>query len=211
MLFAGVRPFLPNAAAATMLDWGCGDALAAGRMAAICPNVLLYDAAEVTRERLRIAYAGHARVRVLDEADLAALRDGTIDFILMNSVVQYLAAEKLPSVLANISRWLKPEGVFLLGDVIEPDTSMLRDAANLLRFSAANGFMIAAVLAMLETLASPYRQLRKEHGFACYSPKEMRTLLGECGFDCEMLPDNIAPSRHRRSYLGRKPASMSAG
>ena len=84
VLFSGIRPFLPEGRGTTALDWGCGDALAAERIAAVCGSVLLYDAAVSTRERLRQRYGALSRIRIIDDAGLDDLPDGSIDLVIIN-------------------------------------------------------------------------------------------------------------------------------
>jgi ubiquinone/menaquinone biosynthesis C-methylase UbiE len=203
-IFARVRPFLPARPDGIVLDWGCGDALAAGRMAEICGTVQLYDGASAVRARLVERHQGHPSVQVLDDSDLDALAPGSVDFVMVISVIQYLDKQQLATALARFHRLVKRDGSILIGDVIEPDTQVWRDAANLLRFGLSEGFFLAALVGMLSTFASPYRRLRREMGFSRYTPKEILHLLEGQGFSGESLPVNVAPSRQRRSYLGRK-------
>ena len=63
VVFASIAPHLPNRRG-VVLDWGCGDALAADRIAERCNMVFLYDAAKSARARLRRRYDNHARIRI---------------------------------------------------------------------------------------------------------------------------------------------------
>ena len=203
VIFAGVRPHLPGCDG-VVLDWGCGDALAAERMAQIAGTVLLYDAAPSTRERLRRVHGAHPRIRVLDDAALSAVVAGSIDLVLVNSVIQYLGRQDLQAALTRFGSLLKPGGALLVGDVITPGTPMLRHATTFLAFAARRGFLLAALAGLARTSASPYRRLQREVGLAAYAPEELITLLALHGFVAERLAANIAVSRHRVSYLARK-------
>ncbi|MBV8537591.1 MAG: class I SAM-dependent methyltransferase [Alphaproteobacteria bacterium] len=203
-LHAAIRPFLPFARGSTMLDWGCGDALAAPQMAETCGTVLLYDAVGNMRSQLRSRYGGDPRIKVLDEDDLAKLPPCSVDFILVNSVIQYLTRSQFIDALRTFHRVLRPAGSLLLGDVIEPGTSMVKDACNLLLFAARNEFLLSAIVGLMATFLSPYRKLRQRQGLSWYSASDLNRALADSGFSGEMLPANIAPSRHRRSYLCRK-------
>src|SRR5262249_28259268 len=89
VVLAGVRPHLPGADS-VVLDWGCGEALAAQRMAEIAGMLLLYDAAPSTRERLRQFNRADPRIRILDDNELAHVAAESIDLVIVNSVLQYL-------------------------------------------------------------------------------------------------------------------------
>src|SRR5580704_11912255 len=87
---SGIGRFIPAGGAAVVLDWGCGDALAANDLAQTCRTLLLYDRADTTRRRLLSNYAGSPKIRVIDDAELNAVASASIDLIVVNSVVHYL-------------------------------------------------------------------------------------------------------------------------
>jgi SAM-dependent methyltransferase len=202
-VFASVRPYLRGGA---VLDWGCGDALAAERMAPLCRRLLLHDGAAAVRERLRRRVGDDPRVAVLDEAGVAALADGSIDLIIVNSVIQYLGRDAFRAALRLFQRLLGQDGTLILGDVIEPGTPMWRDAGNLLRVGAREGYLLAALAGLASTFVSPYRRLRRRLGFSMYRPDEIAALMAAAGLAAEPLAENVALSRTRRSYLARKRA-----
>lgn len=203
-VLAGVSRLVPAGGNAVVLDWGCGDAVAANELAQSCRALLLFEPAETTRRRLLANYAGRPKIDVLDEATLAAVAPASVDLIVVNSVVQYLSRQQFVDALRLFRRLLKSDGKLLLGDIIEPDTPMLGHVTTFLRFAWQNGFFLAGVVSLARNVTSPYCQLRRSAGYACYRETEMLTLLGENGFVGERLPSNIAVSQLRRSYLARK-------
>jgi SAM-dependent methyltransferase len=202
-VFAKVRRYLPTGGDRVVLDWGCSDALAAGRMAEISGRILLYDGAEAARARLADRYRARAGITVIDDEALAHLAPGSIDLILINSVIQYLSRSELEQLLDRLHRLLRSDGLLLVGDVIEPGTPMLCDTANLLRFAAANGFLVAAVFGLMSTFLSDYRRLRHTLGLSRCTPAEAMAVIGAHGFSVRMLPENIAPNRYRRAFIAR--------
>lgn len=189
--------------ARTVLDFGCGDALAAPALAKAGARVLLYDATPQVRERLAGRYADAAGITVLDEAAWQALPEGSVDVVLVNSVLQYIAKEDLPPLLARWRSLLRPDGELILCDIIAPDASMVEDVLALLRLALRHGFLLAALRGLLATLMSDYRRLRREAGFSCYSEAEMLALLAAGGFAGERLSANPGTSPHRLAFRGR--------
>ena len=59
-----------------------------------------------------------------------------------------------------IRRLLKPGGRLILGDILRPEVGMIRDVIALLRFAASQGFLKDALIGLLSTALSDYRQLR---------------------------------------------------
>jgi cyclopropane fatty-acyl-phospholipid synthase-like methyltransferase len=203
-VLAGVSGFVPVGGEWVVLDWGCGDAVAAGALAQSCRTLLLFEPAQTIRSRLLASYAGHPKIEVLDEAKLEAVAPDSVDLIVVNSVVQYLSRQQFVDALALFRRLLKSDGTLLLGDIIEPDTPLLRHVMTFLRFAWQNAFFLAGILSLVRNLTSPYCPLRRGAGFACYRMAEMLAVLDDNGFVGERLPSNIAVSQLRSSYLARK-------
>jgi SAM-dependent methyltransferase len=203
-VLSGIGRFMPAGGAAVVLDWGCGDALAADDLAQPCRTLLLYDRADSTRRRLLSHYADRPKIRVLDDAQLDAVPPASVDLIVVNSVVQYLDRRQFTDALCLFHRLLKSDGKLLLGDIIAPDTPLVGHVTTFLRFAWQNGFFIAAIIGLARNFVSPYRKLRRDAGYACYTDMQMLGLLDDNGFAGERLASNIAVSQLRSSYLARK-------
>jgi SAM-dependent methyltransferase len=203
-VLSGIRRFMPAGGVAVILDWGCGDALAANDLAQTCRTLLLYDRADSTRRRLLSHYADSAKIRVLDDPELDAVSPASVDLIIVNSVVQYLDRRQFGDALQLFHRLLKSDGMLLLGDIIAPDTPLIAHVTTFLGFAWQNGFFVAAIIGLARNFVSPYRKLRRDAGYACYTQTQMLGLLGDNGFVGERLASNIAVSQLRSSYLARK-------
>lgn len=183
---------------ARAIDYGCGEALCADRVAARCSRLYLCDAAEAVRAKLDERFAGNGRISVVSPQALEHIGDGTIDLVVANSVVQYLTAAELERALAVWRAKLAPAGRLVLGDVIPRDVGALTDALALLRFARAEGFLAAASAGLLKTFFSSYRRTRARFGMLRFDEREITELLARCGF---------AARRHRPN-LGHNPARM---
>ena len=162
---ADIARLIPSPDAA-VLDYGCGEALSADRVAARCGRLYLCDAAPLVRERLLARFAGDARIAVLAPEDAESLPDELLDLMVANSVIQYLSLDELRAVLRLARQKLKADGSLILADVIPPDVSPLTDASALLSFAWKGGFVGAALVGLARTAVSDYRRLRDELGLA---------------------------------------------
>ena len=90
----------------------------------------------------------------------------SVDLAVMNSVAQYMTPAELDAALAVIRRLLKPGGRLVLGDILRPEVGMPRDVLALLRFAATHGFLKDALIGLVSTALSDYRQLR-DRASAC--------------------------------------------
>src|SRR5271169_1924457 len=104
----------PNA---VVLDYACGEALSAAKVAEACGKLYLAEPAPGVRGRLIARFAPNTKIRVRSLDDLRKMEEKSVDLAVMNSVVQYMTPRELDSALAVIRRLLKPGGRLILGDI----------------------------------------------------------------------------------------------
>src|ERR1700742_4648446 len=134
------------------------------------------------RGRLIARFAPNMKIRVRSLEDVRKMAEHSIDLVMMNSVTQYMTPEELDGAFATIRRLLKPGGRLVIGDVLRPEVGMPRDVIALLRFAARHGFLRDAVIGLVSTALSDYRQLRSRVGLERYSEADMVARLGASGF-----------------------------
>jgi hypothetical protein len=91
----------------------------------------------------------------------------------------------------------------LVSDVIPPQVAPVTDVAALLRFAAANGFLLAALLGLMRTLFSDYRRLRARVGLTQYGEAAMIKKLSSAGFTAGRRVRNIGHNQARMAFLAR--------
>jgi SAM-dependent methyltransferase len=195
---------LPSRAAPVVLDYGCGEALEAGRVAERAARLFLFDAAKAVRERTAARFSGVANIAMLDDAGLAALAPGSLDLIVVNSVLQYVRREDLPGLLVLWRRLLKAGGVLALADIVPPDLGMLADAGSLLKTAIRFRFLGAALLGLASTFFSDYRRLRAAAGLSTYAEAEMLDRLRAAGFDPRRRARNFGFNPARMTFLAER-------
>ena len=186
-----------------VLDYGCGEAVHADTVAAKAGRLILCEAAPTVREHLTARFASTGNIDVQSPEEALALPAGSLDLIVMHSVAQYLKQDEADALFAQFRRLLKPGGLFVLGDVIPPQVSPLADAAALLRFAAANGFLVAAFTGLVRTTFSDYPKLRAKLGLTLYEETAMAKKLDAAGFSVQRAPKNIGHSQARMTFLAR--------
>src|SRR4029077_793214 len=153
---------------ARVLDYGCGEALHADRVAAAAGELLLAEGAPRVRAGLAARFAGNAKIRAVAPEELERLPDRSLDLVVLHSVAQYLTPDELAKLFALFHRLLLAGGVLVVSDIIPPAVAAATDALALLRFGAVNGFFIAAVAGLVRTLLSDYWRLRTRYGLTRY-------------------------------------------
>src|ERR1700742_3961746 len=120
---------------AVVLDYACGEALSAARVADACGKLYLAEPAPGVRGRLIARFAPNTKIRVRSLDDLRKMTEASVDLAVMNSVAQYMTPAELDSAFAAIRRLLKPGGRLIVGDVLRPGVGMGRDVLALLKFA----------------------------------------------------------------------------
>jgi ubiquinone/menaquinone biosynthesis C-methylase UbiE len=195
--------YIPSADAA-VLDYACGEALSAAQVADACGKLILAEPAPGVRGRLIARFAPNTKIRVRSLEELRNMEENSIDLAVMNSVAQYMTPAELDSAFAVMRRLLKPGGRLILGDVLRPEVGMPKDVFALLRFARAHGFLRDALLGLVSTALSDYRQLRSRVGLQRYGEDEMLAKLAASGFTGSRAPTNIGHNPSRMTFVARQ-------
>lgn len=188
---------------AVVLDYSCGEALSAARVAERCGRLILAEPAPGVRGRLIARFAGNLNIKVRSLDDLRHLEDGSVDLAVMISVAQYMTPAEFDAALATIRRVLKPSGRFVLGDVLRPEVGAGADVMALLRMAAAHGFLWDAVIGLVRTSLSDYWQLRSKIGLQRYGEAEILAKLAKAGFSASRAPANVGHNPARMTFVAR--------
>jgi ubiquinone/menaquinone biosynthesis C-methylase UbiE len=190
---------------AAVLDYSCGEALSAALVADACGKLYLAEPAPGVRGRLIARFAPNTKIRVRSLDDLRKMQEKSVDLAVMNSVAQYMTPDELDAALAVIRRLLKPGGRLILGDILRPEVGMIRDVVALLRFAQTHGFLKEALIGLVSTALSDYRQLRSRVGLHRYSEAEMVEKLAASGFTASRAHLNIGHNQWRMTFVARLP------
>lgn len=192
-------PYTP--AGGVMMDYGCGEALSADRVAEPVARLILCEAAPNVRAALAGRFAHKGNIVVRKPEDLAAMAPRSIDVIAMHSVAQYLTPQELDRLLGEFHRLLRPNGLLVLGDVVPRRLSAFGDAFELVEFGARDGFTFAVLFGLLRTLFSRYWRLRRSLGLRRYNEDEIVARLVAAGFTVERASSNIGHNTKRMTFL----------
>jgi ubiquinone/menaquinone biosynthesis C-methylase UbiE len=188
---------------AVVLDYACGEALSAARVAEACGKLILAEPAPGVRGRLIARFAPNTKIRVRSLDDLRKMEESSVDLVVMNSVAQYMTSAELDSAFAVVRRLLKPGGRLVVGDILRPEVGMGRDVIALLRFARKHGFLRDAVIGLVSTALSDYRQLRTRVGLQRYGETEMIAKLAAAGFSASRADSNIGHNPWRMTFVAR--------
>jgi SAM-dependent methyltransferase len=195
--------YVPSRTSA-VLDYGCGEALHADRIAEAAGRLMLAEAGPAVRGRLIERFKGNPKITVISTERAASMLPQSFDLVILHSVSQYLAHEEFDRKAALFHRLLQPGGLLLVGDVVPPDASAVADALALLRFGLKDGFFFAAALGLARTLFSDYWRLRTKVGLTRYGEREMAGRLTAAGFRVTRAKNNLGHLTSRMTFLARR-------
>ena len=184
-----------------VLDYACGEALSSTLVADACGTLILAEAAPGVRGRLIARFAPDTRIKVRSLQELRNMPEKSVDLAVMNSVTQYMTPDELDQAFQTIRRLLKPSGRLVLGDVLRPNVGMFRDVLALLRFALMHGFFKDALIGLIQTALSDYRQLRKNLGLQRYREAEMIAKLERNGLIGTRVRTNIGHNPWRMTFV----------
>ncbi len=196
--------YVPGRGAA-VLDYGCGEALHADRLAVAAGTLTLAEAAPTVRARLAERFRANPRIAVKSTQDVLAMAPQCFDLIIMHSVSQYVSRDEFDRVVRSFHHLLRPGGLLLVGDVIPPHLPAASDAVALLRFGWNDGFFLAAVSGLIRTAFSDYRRLRSRIGLTRYNGEDMTGKLAAAGYAVSRPAANLGHLQTRMTFAARKP------
>ena len=192
----------------TVLDYACGEATEAGRVASHCAQLILSDGAPSVREKLESRYGTTENIIIQSPEETAAWPDGTIDLAIINSLLQYLSRDETAALMRRLHAKLKPGGRLVIGDVIDPATGPLTDAVALLKFGAQGGFLVAAFGGLVRTALGDYRKVRGALGLTTWTESDFLAMLREAGFEPKRLAINFGHNQARMAFEGWKRSEL---
>ncbi|TKW69993.1 MAG: methyltransferase [Bradyrhizobium icense] len=164
-----IAGYIPSADA-VVLDYACGEALSAGRVADGCALLYLAEPAPGVRGRLIARFAPNTKIRVRSLEDVRKMAENSVDLVVM-----------------------------------------FRDVVALLQFAAKNGFLKDALIGLISTALSDYRELRTRVGLQRYSEDEIKQKLAKFGFSTSRAPHNIGHNPWRMTFVARQPITTTRG
>lgn len=184
-----------------VLDYGCGEALAARDVAKKTRHLYLFDAAPSVQADLRRRLDTLTNVTVLTGAAIQRLPGESIDLIVVNSVIQYLDTAALAEATETWKRLLSANGRIFLADVIPRGVGPATDAWALLRFAAAEGFLVDAVAGLVRTYFSSYRKLRADLGLSRFDAEEFVDVLRRHDLTAHRVHPNLGHNQSRMAFM----------
>ena len=186
-----------------VLDFCSGEATSANIVSDLCTQLYLAEPAPCLRARINERFNTNKKIKVVSLEEVYLMPDDSFDLVVMHSVAQYMTIQEMNLALNNIRRILRPSGVFIIGDIINPKSNALIDSLDLLAFGLEKGFLLSAIFSLFRTFFSSYRKIRSQNGLASYSDHEIQNKLYSFGFETIKELRNIGHNQYRSTFISR--------
>jgi cyclopropane fatty-acyl-phospholipid synthase-like methyltransferase len=173
-----------------VLDFGCGRGFISTLIAEQVGSVWAWDLAKNMRAIARSRLAGKSNVVVPEELPDPDTTTHRFDFILLNSVVQYMTAAELRDWLEKWRRLLTADGRVVLSDLIPKRHTPWRDLPSFLWFSLRHGFIVSA-LRNIVRVRKRHDQLNQLQPMLRLDPADLKTMAGSTDYAMHVLPRNL--------------------
>ncbi|AEV97276.1 hypothetical protein A4D02_17085 [Niastella koreensis] len=190
-----------------LFDYGCGPGFVADSLAG--KNVQL-TGADINDFFISACRKKHPTARfLLITTDVAAnkkilaeaLNRKQFDYILLLSIIQYFkSANDLDEVIDMLRSYLKPTGKLIIADVLDDNTSSMKDAYSLLMHCIKKGRIGAFVGFISYLLFSDYRKISKENKLLLVSEPTIRAIATRLQLQCEKV-NGLTLQKSRSNYI----------
>lgn len=151
-----------------ILDYGCGPGFLADQLARIHLSITGLDINSQYLDRcrekhpsgrfLQITTSPHRNLEILENE----LKDERFNLIILLSITQYFKnSEELEHVIRILLPHTAPHGKIILADIVDSNTSNIRDALGLLYHCTRKRKIISYIRFILHLLFSNYRKLSR--------------------------------------------------
>ncbi|MFL5744963.1 MAG: class I SAM-dependent methyltransferase [Niastella sp.] len=190
-----------------LFDYGCGPGFVADSLAT---KSIQLTGADINDFFIKECRKNHPASRfLLITTDTAtnkkilgeALNGKHFDYILLLSIIQYFkSANDLDEVIGMLRHYLKPQGKLIIADVLDENTSSLKDAFSLLMYCIKRGRIGAFAGFISYLLFSDYRKISKQNKLLLVSENTIRAIATRLGLHCEKV-NGLTLQRSRSNYI----------
>jgi len=190
-----------------VLDFGCGFGNISASLAPYVGRVAVWDSASNMRHCAYERLSAVDNVEFLDishaEHDAAA---GQFDYILVNSVVQYMSDEQLREWLKRWKAMLNPDGKLIISDIIMPQYSFIRDLLAFIRICLRNGVLLRSVWGGLKEIRN-YGSVKASRPLSKLDEAAISKAAAEVSLDVRLLRENLTYHAGRLTAMFERQAT----
>jgi len=197
--FENFKLAFPLSSETRILDFGCGHGYLASLLAERVRDVYIYDASLSMMELARYHNRKKGNVVVLEK-----MSDHVppLDYVLVNSVIQYMTPDVLKNNLRLWRSLLKDDGKIIVSDILPEKVRFFSEILGLLSFTLSRGYLIGQVCLLASLLFSDFTKVVRECPLTYYPHDLLCDLAAETKLEIRILDNNMIydSRRHTASF-----------
>ncbi len=192
--FGNFKLAFPLNSKTRILDFGCGHGYLANLLSERVRDVYIYDASQTMVEMARLLNSNNKNVISLK---VISDRIPPLDYILTNSVTQYMSPGTLKDNLRLWRRLLKDDGKIIVSDILPDNVRFTSEILGLLAFSLSRGYLMGQVSQIASLFFSDYTKVIRECPLTYYSHDLLCNLAADTKLSIKILDKNLVYGRNR--------------
>ncbi|MBO9203664.1 MULTISPECIES: class I SAM-dependent methyltransferase [Niastella] len=190
-----------------IFDYGCGPGFVADSLAGRDSKITGADINDFFIAECRKNHpGGQFMVITTNTADNKKILEEQLsgrqfDYILLLSIIQYFkSSNDLDEVIDLLRGYLKASGKLIIADVLDENTSSIKDAFSLLMHCIRKGRIGAFVGFISYLMFSDYRKISKQNKLLLFSEETIRAIAASNGLRCEKV-NGLTLQKSRSNYV----------
>lgn len=186
-----------------IVDFGCGQAYALDQLSPHLGSLFGYEPSTAMRVLANRAVSHRSNVSIVDNRDDIPV--GWADYVISNSVTQYLTATELKDAIDWWWTLLKPGGTALISDVLGKEQRFFRELALATLLSLRSRRPFAFIKHCAGHVSKSYLTSASTTPLSVFPAQAFLDMGSEAGFHCTILARNLTYNSDRYTISLSKP------
>lgn len=201
--FDNFKLVFPFSSETRILDLGCGHGYLASLLAEMVREVYIYD---ISLSMMEIARDHNRKKKNVIALEKMSDHIPPMDYILANSVIQYMTPDVLKDNLRLWRSLLKDQGKIIVSDILPGKVRFFSELLGLLVFSLSKGYLMGQVEQLASLFFSDFTRVVRECPLTYYSYDLLCDMAAETKLSIEILDKNLiyGSNRYTASFWKRE-------
>jgi ubiquinone/menaquinone biosynthesis C-methylase UbiE len=182
-----------------VLDFGCGPGYLSMFIHNKVDKLYIHDASPTMARKSRENTSGMKNVIYVERIDDYSFPP--LDYIFINSVIQYVSYTELIEILFSLKKLLKKDGKIVISDILTEPCKLISETIISIYYSITHGYGLGQFKHLFSFFFSNYLQLNKKQPLNYYTQKQINQIAQQLHFRVMFLEKNLIYNRRCTVYF----------